>query len=170
MPTEPSPRHLQRFVKVEFTPGCGCEGNLVALIVDFCRKVVDNSEVIFAVQMAAFELTENIVKYSSGDLASLAISVDATAEGADLVLTTSNEATRDRLKDADERLTAIELAHDPVAHFDGLVRDTLDSPHESRLGIGRLRAEAALTLSHSLKENWITVTVRHRIGTGSGIS
>lgn len=156
------PRRL-RFVKLEFAPSCGCLGTIVALVTDFCRNVIDDPDVIFAFRMAAFELTENVVKYCSGDRATLEISVDNAPDGADLVLTTKNEAALDRLEDVDMRLTATEAADDPVAHFDKLVRDTLNSPNESRLGIGRLRAEADLTISHTVHQNLITICVRRRI-------
>jgi hypothetical protein len=160
-----------RFVKLEFAPSCGCLGTIVALVTDFCRNVSDDPDIIFAFRMGAFELTENIVKYCSGDRATLEISVDNAPGGSELVLTTTNETTPERLQDVNDRLTAAEIAEDPVAHFDKLVRDTLHSPNESRLGIGRLRAEADLAISHSVYENWITICVRRRIlRTAIGVS
>ena len=156
------PRRL-RFIKVEFAPSCGCLGTIVAVVTDFCRNVTDDPDIIFAFRLAAFELTENILKYCEGDRASVEISVDNTANGSDLVMAVSNEASPERLQDVCERLVAAETAAEPVAHFDGLVRDTLNSPNESRLGIGRLRAESDLAVSHSSHEHWITISVRHRI-------
>jgi hypothetical protein len=156
------PRRL-RFIKVEFAPSSGCLGSLVALVTDFCRNVIDDPDIIFAFRMATFELSENIVKYCSGDRAWLEVSVDNGADGSALVLTTSNQAQLDRLADVSERLAAAENANDPVAHFDDLVRETLNSPNESRLGIGRLRAEADLELTHHTNGDWITITARRRI-------
>ena len=161
MPLSP-PRRL-RFAKVEFAPSCGCLGSLVALVTDFCRNVIDDPAIVFAFRMAAFELTENVVKYCSGDRATLEISVDHTAEGSELRLITSNQASAERLHDVNERLLAGEAADDPVAHFDKLVRDTLNSPHESRLGLGRLRAEADLLVSHRITEDTVSICVRRRI-------
>ena len=156
------PRHL-RFAKVEFAPSCGCLGSLVALVTDFCRNVIDDPDIVFAFRMAAFELTENVVKYCCGDRATLEISVDNTPEGSELVLITENQASVDRLRDVDERLLAGEAAEDPIAHFDKLVRDSLNSPNESRLGLGRLRAEADLAVSHRISEDTISIRVRRRI-------
>jgi hypothetical protein len=136
---------------------------LVAVVTDFCRNVIDDPDVIFAFRMAAFELTENVVKYCIGDRASLEISVNNTIHGAELVLSTQNESTPERLADADERLKATESAVDPVQHFDQLVQDSLNSPNESRLGLGRLRAEADLRLSHQTQGNSLTVQVRRRV-------
>jgi hypothetical protein len=166
-----SPPRRLRFIKVEFAPTCGCLGSLVALVTDFCRNVIDDPDVVFAFRMAAFELTENVVKYCVGDRATLAISVDNAPDGPELVLTTENKACKERLQDVNERLLAGEAAQDPVAHFDMLVRDTLNSPNESRLGLGRLRAEAFLTVSHRLSESTISISVRRRIlklGLGDG--
>ncbi|GEM_PF-1848986 len=158
-----SPPRRLRFIRVEFAPSCGCLGSLVAVVTDFCRNVIDDPDVVFAFRMAAFELTENVVKYCTGDRAALEISVHNTVEGAELVLTTQNEALPDRLADANERLMAIENAADPVEHFDKLVRDSLDSPNESRLGLGRLRAEADLLVSHKTEGASIKVQVRRRV-------
>ncbi len=84
-------------------------------------------------------------------------------------LTTENQASVERLRDVDERLLAGEAAEDPIAHFDELVRDSLNSPNESRLGLGRLRAEADLAVSHRISDNTISIRVRRRIlKTGSG--
>lgn len=164
-----SPPRRVRFIKVEFAPSSGCLGSLVAVVTDFCRNVIDDPDVVFAFRMAAFELTENIVKYCSGDRATIEISVDNTSYGAELVLTAENQADTERLRDADERLLAGEGAEDPVAHFDKLVRDTLNSPNESRLGLGRLRAEADLTVSHQVKQDTISIQVRRRVlNAGSG--
>lgn len=158
-----SPPRRLRFIRVEFAPSCGCLGSLVAVVTDFCRNVIDDPDVIFAFRMAAFELTENVVKYCTGDRATLEVSVANTVEGAELALTTQNETTPERLRDADERLVATETAADPVAHFDQLVRDSLNSPNESRLGLGRLRAEADLRVSHKIEGTSITVQVRRRV-------
>jgi hypothetical protein len=158
-----SPPRRLRFIRVEFAPSCGCLGSLVAVVTDFCRNVIEDPDVIFAFRMAAFELTENVVKYCTGDRAMLEVSVHNTVEGAELVLTTQNDSSPERILDADERLTATETATDPVEHFDKLVRDSLDSPNESRLGLGRLRAEADLRVSHKAEGTSITVQVRRRV-------
>lgn len=158
-----SPPRRLRFIRVEFAPSSGCLGSLVAVVTDFCRNVIDDPDVIFAFRMAAFELTENIVKYCSGDRAIVEISVDNTKRGPELVLTTQNEASPERLCDADERLLASEAAKDPVQHFDTLVRDSIKSPNESRLGLGRLRAEADLRVLHHTEGSMLTVEVRRRV-------
>jgi hypothetical protein len=158
-----SPPRRLRFIRVEFAPSCGCLGSLVTVVTDFCRNVIDDPDVIFAFRMAAFELTENIVKYCSGDRAVVEISVDNNKQGAELVLTTQNEASPERLRDANERLLASEAAEDPIEHFDKLVRDSITSPNESRLGLGRLRAEADLRVSHAAQGSTLTVEVRRRV-------
>ncbi len=158
-----SPPRRLRFIRIEFAPSSGCLGSLVTVVTDFCRNVIDDPDIIFAFRMAAFELTENIVKYCSGDRAVVEISVDNTTRGAELVLTTQNETSPERLRDADERLLASESAEDPVEHFDKLVRDSIKSPNESRLGLGRLRAEADLRVSHRTERGMLTIEVRRRI-------
>jgi len=138
-------------------------GSIVTVVTDFCRNVVDDSATCYAFQLAAYELTENLVKYSSGDQTVLRVSVDSTPRGPDLVLVTENEANAERLADADARLTAVERAEDPVAHFDALVQEAIESPEHSRLGLGRLRAEGDLLVSHRVSDGRIAIEVRRPV-------
>lgn len=156
-----SPR-LKRFVSIEFAPTSGCLGSIVSVVTDFCRNVVDDESIRFAFQMAAYELTENMVKYAVGGLTILRIEVENSSRGPEIVLSTENEAPPDRIADALARLEAAERAPDPIAHFDQLVMESLKTPNESRLGLGRLRAEGDLLLSHQVFENRLTVVVRRK--------
>lgn len=160
MPVSLSPTRLPRYVDIEFAPTSGCLGSIVSVVTDFCRNVVDDPGIKFAFQLAAYELTENLVKYSTSGLASLRIEVESSVRGPEIVLTTKNEAPPDRLADASARLQAVEEATDPVAHLDELVKESLTTPTESRLGLGRLRAEGDLSLSHRVVEGSLIVQVR----------
>lgn len=155
-----NPARIQRYVAIQFAPTSGCLGSIVSVVTDFCRNVVDDPGIKFAFQLAAYELTENLVKYSTGGLSSLRIEVASSVRGPEIVLTTANEAPADRIADAATRLQAIEQAEDPIAHFDQLVTESLSTPTESRLGLGRLRAEGELTLSHDVKDGSLIIQVR----------
>jgi hypothetical protein len=133
------------------------------VVTDFCRNVVDDAGIKFAFQLAAYELTENLVKYSSGYQVSIRIAVESTSRGPELVLSTENEASPERLADVAARLEAAEKAEDPVGHFDQLVQESLESPSESRLGLGRLRAEGELLVSHHVTDRCISIQVRRSI-------
>lgn len=155
-----NPARHQRYVTIEFAPTSGCLGSIVAVVTDFCRNVVDDQGVKFAFQMAAYELTENMVKYSTGGLTSLRIEVESSPRGPEIVMTTQNEAHPDRIADAVARLEVLENVADPTAYFDQLVQESLAEPNESRLGLGRLRAEGDLSLSHWVSANSLIVQVR----------
>jgi hypothetical protein len=138
-------------------------GSIVQIVTDFCRNVVDDQETHFAFQLAAYELIENLVKYASGERVSVRIEVESTPRGPDIVLVTENQATPERLADVDTRLRAAESADDPIVHFDRLVQESLASPGESRLGLGRLRAEGDLTVSHRVTDDTLRVEVRRPV-------
>jgi hypothetical protein len=127
------------------------------------RNVVDDQETHFAFQLAAYELIENLVKYASGDRVIVRIEVESAPRGPELVLLTENQASPERLADVNARLTAAEVAEDPVVHFDRLVQESLASPGESRLGLGRLRAEGDLLLSHRVSCDSLWVEVRRPV-------
>src|SRR5512138_2382141 len=116
----PIPNRRPRFIRVEFAPSSGCLGSIVQIVTDFCRNVVDDQELHFAFQLAAYELIENLVKYSSGERVIVRIEVESTPRGPELVLVTENQALPERLADVDARLTAAENAADPIVHFDQL--------------------------------------------------
>ncbi|HEY5960193.1 MAG TPA: hypothetical protein VIV60_26755, partial [Polyangiaceae bacterium] len=162
MPTNTSTRR-PRFIRVEFAPASGCLGSIVQIVTDFCRNVVDDQETYFAFQLAAYELIENLVKYSSGESVTVRIEVESTQRGPELVLTTENQASAERIADVDASLNAAESAQDPVAHFDRLVQESLASKGESRLGLGRLRAEGDLVVSHRVQGDVIQVQARRPV-------
>ncbi|MGC4067579.1 MAG: hypothetical protein QM784_23620 [Polyangiaceae bacterium] len=157
------PARHQRYVAIEFSPTSGCLGSIVSVVTDFCRNVVDDPGVKFAFQLAAYELTENLVKYAVGDRTRLRIAVESTVRGPEIVLSTENESTPERLADAAARLSAAEAATDPIEHFDQLVQESLASPTESRLGLGRLRAEGELEVSHEVNDRMIRIQVRRPV-------
>jgi hypothetical protein len=148
---------------MEFAPSSGCLGSIVMIVTDFCRNVVDDQDTQFAFQLAAYELIENLVKYSTGDRVTVHVQVESTPKGPEIVLQTENRACSDRLKDVHERLLAVESATDPIVHFDQLVQESLASPGESRLGLGRLRAEGALLLTHRIVDDTLYVEVRRPV-------
>jgi hypothetical protein len=160
--SQPPARH-QRYVLIEFSPSAGCLGSIVSVVTDFCRNVVDDPEIRDAFQLAAYELTENLVKYSSGNRTTIRIAVESTSRGPELVLTTENDATPERLADVVARLEAVEAAEEPVRHFDQLVQESILSSDESRLGLGRLRAEGELSVSHEVDEQRLRIQVRRTI-------
>jgi hypothetical protein len=133
---------------------------MVLIITDFCRNVVDDPETHFAFQLAAYELIENLIKYSIGDRVSIRVEVESKKDGPELVLSTQNRASEERLRDVNARLLAAEETVDPIAHFDRLVQETLATPAESRLGLGRLRAEGELLLTHRIEGDLLFVEVR----------
>jgi hypothetical protein len=163
MPLSQNPARHQRFVLIEFAPTSGCLGSIVTVVNDFCRNVVDDPSIKFSFQLAAYELTENLVKYATSGRTSLRIEVESSLRGPEIVLTTQNEAPPERLSDACARLTEIEAAPDPTAYFDQLIQQSLACPSEARLGLGRLRAEGELALSHSVTGNCLTIQVRRAV-------
>jgi hypothetical protein len=157
------PNRGPRFISVEFTPNVGCLGCVVAVVNDFCRNVIDDKDTQYAIQLAAYELVENLIKYSIGDHVNIDIRVVGGISGHELVLTTKNQAVQSRLRDVESRLSAVESALDPVAHFDVLVHESIESPGESRLGLGRLRGEVDLKVSHRIEEDYVIIEVRREI-------
>lgn len=162
-----SPNRRRRYVHVEFAPHSGCLSSIVSIVTDFCRNVVDHQETEFAFRLAAYELVENLIKYNTGDFVALEVGVHSTKDGPEIVLVTKNQTTEDCLRDVDERLKAAERTDDPVGHFDRLVLQSLETPGESRLGLGRLRAEGNLLLSHRIDaEGWLVIEVRRPVYRG----
>jgi hypothetical protein len=155
---------LNRILRVEYVPPTRCSRNLVQLFTDFCHNVTTDQDTESAFQLAAYELIENLAKYSTNDPVIAQIEVQTAPVGARIVFTTQNRTTPQRLHDVDTRLTAAETAEDPCAHFDRLVQESLTlPPGESRLGLGRLRFEGDLELCHRIEGNTVLIEVSRRV-------
>ena len=138
------------------------------LVSEFCRVILADADVASRFHMAAHELAENVVKYSTGPRVSIEVALEEFKDGARLEVRASNETTPERLQEVEGRLRELAEAEDPVALYDRLIMETAPRTDVSGLGLARIRAEGELNMDYSIEGNALTVTVHAPVTTREG--
>lgn len=116
---------------------------------EMCRPLFADDDATTRLRLAAHELLENIVKYSTVGACELRFEVRRIKNGALLArVQTRNVPLDENRRDADQRLSALGAATDPHDHYDALIADSAARPAGSGLGLARIHAETEYRLSH----------------------
>jgi hypothetical protein len=126
---------------------------------ELCRPLLDDDDAASRLRLAAHELLENIVKYSSqGDCAFRFELHQAPEGGLHAVIQTSNVPAPNRRGDAEQRLTALAAADDPLQHYDSIIAGSAQEPAGSGLGLARIHAETEYRLGYRFQERALVIT------------
>lgn len=138
-------------------------GAISRLILEFCKGLVDDSDVADRFHMAAQELAENLVKYSSGPRVSLKAELRTLADGAVLEIQAKNQSSREQLFQVEKRLAELTTTDDPVKLYDRLILESAPSDEGSGLGLARIRAEGELDVDYSIDGDELTISVHSSV-------
>ncbi|HEY4159129.1 MAG TPA: hypothetical protein VGM29_13565 [Polyangiaceae bacterium] len=114
-------------------------------------------------RLVVHELLENLVKYSTASPVEFDFHMAREGAGLRVTIRTQNRAAIDRLTDAEARLTALNAAHDPVAHYDEVIRASAGRREGSGLGLARIHAEGEMLVSHLVVGDRLTILVEGTI-------
>lgn len=132
------------------------------LVYEHCRNIALDDDTAARFQMAAQELTENVVKYSTGPQVKLEVELVGGNPGGRLYVRASNEASADQLCEVQRRLTELISSKDPIALYDRMIRESAPQLDISGLGLVRLRAEGDFSLEYTIQECTLTISAyRH---------
>lgn len=143
---------------LSFQPLAQQIGSLRSALSDLCKPHLTDPDQLSRVLLAAHELLENIVKYSTGSEAEFHVALEACDARIRVRLRTKNRAHPDRLDDACQRLDALDAASDPVAHYDELIRSSAGRRDVSGLGLARIPAESEMRLRYAVDQDWLVLT------------
>lgn len=129
------------------------------LLSEFCRALLDDPDVGARFHMAAQELAENLMKYSSGPTVSLAAELVPSDGAVTLRLEARNHSTPEQLRAVGVRLQELTTAEDPIALYDRLILETAPKEDGSGLGLVRIRAEGGFTINYSIQGDELTISV-----------
>lgn len=132
------------------------------LVADVCSEYLDSldttQQIVFAVQ----ELLENLVKYSEFGVAELDFEL-CVLDGQPMVrIGTLNRSSASHICEARRVLDRTISASDPLELFQALVA-TSGERKGSGLGLVRLRAEAALSLSYVVDDDRLRIEASRRV-------
>ncbi|WP_437774814.1 hypothetical protein [Sorangium sp. So ce1097] len=154
--SEPS-QNGSLFLCITFFPTERMANSVLRLVSSFCSMVVDDANVCSRFYMAAHELAENIIKYSSGPRVSLELALDERDGACVMKICARNEASPERLREVERRLFELKTASDPVKHYDDLIIETAMVEGVSGLGLARVRAEGGLDVDYRIEGNELTI-------------
>jgi len=141
-----------------FEPLAGQIGSLRGALSDLCKPHLGDPDELSRVLLAAHELLENIVKYSTGSMAEFHFTLEPASAGLRVRLQTKNCADAERIADVQRRLDAVHAARDPVSHYDDLIRAAAGRRDGSGLGLARIPAESELALSYVVEHDCLILT------------
>jgi hypothetical protein len=133
-------------------------GSLRGALSDLCKPHLADPDELSRVLLAAHELLENIVKYSTGTVAEFHFALEPAGNGLRVRLQTKNCAHPERLADVRRRLDALRASRDPVSHYDDLIRAAAGRRDGSGLGLARIPAESELELGYLIEQDCLILT------------
>ena len=132
----------------------------------FCAEHTEDSELLARVQLAAHELAENVVKYSTGEICVMRVECEPSAMPGQapgtLWITTENEVAPGPLQAADRYLSQLEQAQNADMFYDAQIAESAKRTNGSGLGLARIRSEALMEISHRAQEGQLMVRVAAR--------
>ncbi|HXK20131.1 MAG TPA: hypothetical protein VNG33_20105 [Polyangiaceae bacterium] len=130
-------------------PPQGMVTPLCQSLLELCRPAFADDDAATRLRLAAHELLENIVKYSSQGGCELRFALHRNAAGGlEATVQTRNLPRKENRADAEVRLAALTAARDPLEHYDSIIADSARQPAGSGLGLARIHAETEYRLSH----------------------
>jgi len=129
------------------------------LVTEFCKIILEDEDLAWRFQMAANELAENVVRYSTGSRVSIDVKLEDTPTSAVLRVRTSNQTTPERLREVEARLQELTRTRDPIELYDRMIRETAPKTGVSGLGLARIRAEGELDLEYSIDGSALSISV-----------
>jgi hypothetical protein len=126
---------------------------------ELCRPMLGDDDAAARLRLCAHELLENIVKYSGPGACAFLFELCRSQAGALLaVIRTSNVPVPGRRQDAEERLTALTAARDPLEHYDSIIAESAQQPAGSGLGLARIHAETEYRLGYHFHGESLVIT------------
>ena len=113
--------------------------HVARFVAEICRTYVNDADALSRLQLAAYELMENVVKYTSQGDGEFQLQLD-------------------RL-DLEGRMTRLSTADDPLSHYDSEIQASARRPFGSGLGLVRIRAEGEMVMDYAIDGDKVVVRV-----------
>lgn len=136
---------------------------------ELCRPVLEDEDAASRLRLTAHELMENVVKYSAESPCELRFRL-CQSQGGRLVarVQTRNVPRAENRADAAERLTALNDAGDPLAHYDSIIAHSARQPAGSGLGLARIHAETEYRLRHAFEGDALLIYAEGEVALKKG--
>ncbi len=133
------------FIELSFAPNLKLVPKVREFATSFYQEVLADQDGLSSLAVATHELLENAVRNSTDGATKLRIEYDPASKL--LTIRTFNRPTAENLQTLKRHLDEARAARDLHAHFQKLLRKSLQVPEMSGLGLIRIMAEGGFALS-----------------------
>jgi len=159
------------YFELTFAPSIELVSVVRRFVAQFYERMLIDAEIAQRVALAAHELLENAVKYSSDGETSIRLDV-RTEPVREFVIRTRNRATPDNVAILRARLAELNGSGDVDAHYLTLLRRSAKIPAtelRGGLGLGRVASEAEMDLVTTIDEitGQVDLIARTRVTAGA---
>ena len=145
------------FVDLSFSPSLALVSLVRQFASDFYSEQLGEGDAVERIALATHEVLENAVKYSVDGLTRIRIEWHPPPEGR-VLLRTWNRPRPEHFEVVVRNIAKLQEASDPLAYYLELMKKTSTQPVGSGLGLGRVRAEAEMTVKCSVEGDWLCVS------------
>jgi hypothetical protein len=153
--TDP-PEKKTAYLELGFSPNIDLVSIVRGFVMKFYERVLDDAELTSRVAVASHELLENAVKYSIDGDTKMRLEVSYDAERIFVQLEMRNRASREHIATL-HRLFDEMSQKTPQDFYLALMERASRSKVGSCLGLGRILAEADMTLALKVTDDWVCV-------------
>ena len=151
------------YFHVSFRPSIKLISSVRRFTETFYDQMLADRELSERAALATHELLENAVAYASDSEASVRVEV----EDGYLAVKTWNRANPERLAELAAQIDALSTA-EPDEHYQAMMEQTAFRKDGSGLGLARIRAEAAMTITYELTDDQVCIQARAPIARTKG--
>jgi hypothetical protein len=151
--------------ELAFSPNMRLVATVRRFVNEFYSEVLGDPETTSRLTVASHELLENAVKYAADGSTSIHIDVRPVEGDASTVVTIDTRNRTDAKHVAALRAIIDELSNatDPMAFYQTLMKRSARRPDGSGLGLGRIHAEADMSLTCEIAGDAVTLRAQARI-------
>jgi len=142
--------------ELSFSPNVALVSTVRQFVQSFYEQILGDPDAVDRLGLAAHELLENAVKFSSDGVTHIRVDVLRNPEGGrEVTITTRNRAEPEHLEALKKLMAELTQASDPLAHYQVLMKRSAKRTVGSGLGLGRIRAEADMELDYRIEGNLV---------------
>lgn len=144
------------YFELSFCPSLALVSTVRRFVATFYENVLTDPDVTSRVALAAHELLENAVKYSTDGETNVRVDVSpGTGKLLHVCIRTRNKSTPANIALLQESFGELREAPDPLLFYTELMAKKAKSSQGGGLGLGRIAAEAEMVLDMSVIEDGV---------------
>jgi hypothetical protein len=145
---------------IQFRPHPGLLTQTREFVSSFCGTFVRDPDLVYRLTIAAHELLENAIKYSSDGATNMRIELRREGDRSCVSIRAENRAAPQRIVAVRDMIQRIHEADDAFELYCNLIRASVERETGSGLGLARICAEAACELDCAVVGDKIAVSAQ----------